>query len=125
MLASNGGEDGGGDFPRKSEVSTYFSSTASGTGWSDAPEGSRAELEGMSEAMENRGMELGHIEMDVGDSGVVVISSADPSLLVGIPRVDDGKLEHDKERRLGVAGDLEAVIAVRKRDGGWVVRIYH
>lgn len=80
-MASNDGEDGGGDFPRKSEVSTYFSSVASGD---------------MLEAIENQ----------VKDSG----------LLVGIPSVDEGKLEHDKELRRGVAGDLEAVIAVRKRD---------
>lgn len=48
----------------------------------------------------------------------VVVSAADPVMLVRPPRVGDGKLEHDKERRLGVASDLEAVIAVRG-GGGW------
>lgn len=45
-------------------------------------------------------------------SSEVVVRAADPAVLVRPPRVGDGKLEHDKERRLGVASDLEAVIAV-------------
>lgn len=45
---------------------------------------------------------------------VVVVSATNPAVLVRPPRVGDGKLEHDKERRLGVASDLEAVIAVSK-----------
>jgi len=102
MMASNDDEDGGGDFPRKSEVSTYFSSVASGAGWSDAPEGSTPMFGGMLEAMENQ---------------VKDVSLKDSSLLVGIPSVDDGKLEHDTHLRRGVAGDLKAVVAVRKRDG--------
>lgn len=48
---------------------------------------------------------------------MVVGHAVDPAALVRPPRVGDGKLEHDKERRLGVANDLEAVIAVRV--GGW------
>lgn len=44
---------------------------------------------------------------------MVVGHAADPAALVRPPRVGDGKLEHDKERRLGVTNDLEAVIAVR------------
>lgn len=45
-------------------------------------------------------------------SAEVVVREDDPAVLVVPPRVGDGKLEHDKERRLGVASDLEAVIAV-------------
>lgn len=41
-----------------------------------------------------------------------VVHAADPAALLRPPRVGTGKLEHDKERRLGVASDLEAVIAV-------------
>ncbi|CAM9737565.1 unnamed protein product, partial [Scytosiphon promiscuus] len=50
------------------------------------------------------------------DSGVgVVAHAADPAALLRPPTVGKGKLEHDKERRLGVAGDLEAVIAELSR----------
>lgn len=45
-------------------------------------------------------------------SKIVVVSTTDPAVLVRPPRVGDGKLKHDKERRLGVTSDLEAVIAV-------------
>lgn len=47
-----------------------------------------------------------------GAGAGVVVHAADPAALLRPPTVGKGKLEHDKERRLGVASDLEAVIAV-------------
>ena len=112
-MASNVGEEGA--IPRRSEVSTYFSSIASVVGGADpieglvmtsggTPEGLYTPEKGPSEGKEKR-----------GDVDFVVVSASDPGLLVRPPRVGDGKLEHDKERRLGVAGDLEAVIAVGEK----------
>ncbi|CAM9980024.1 unnamed protein product [Ectocarpus sp. 6 AP-2014] len=51
----------------------------------------------------------------VPGADMVVGHAVDPAALVRPPRVGDGKLEHDKERRLGVANDLEAVIAELNR----------
>lgn len=70
----------------------------------------------------SRGREEGTTTREGGDgcpdgrepsaSRVVIVNATGPAVLVRPPRVGDGKLEHDKERRLGVASDLEAVIAV-------------
>lgn len=51
-----------------------------------------------------------------GGKSKMVVSAADPAVQMLPPRVGDRKLEHDKERRLGVASDLEAVVAVRVVD---------
>lgn len=53
-----------------------------------------------------------------GGQSKTVLSAADPAVLMLPPRVGDRKLEHDKERRMGVASDLEAVVAVRAGEGG-------
>ncbi len=53
-------------------------------------------------------------------SAEVVGRAADPAVLLRPPTVGDGKLVHDRERRLGVASDLEAVIAVSFVPGGRV-----
>lgn len=53
-----------------------------------------------------------------GGQSKMVFSAADPAVRMLPPRVGDRKLEHDKERRMGVASDLEAVVAVRAGEGG-------
>lgn len=116
------------NFPRKSEESTYYASNTStcllGPGTTAvpppappvAPSAGRVRVanEDVEEEDEGRGSSRR------GGVSSVIINTADPAALVKPPIVKDRKLEHDKERRLGVANDLEAVVAVSRVGGGGV-----
>lgn len=99
----------GSDYPRKSEESIYFSSTTSaGVGALEAPpaipffSGSSSRLSTESRPRRRRS----------GSGSMIVMAAGDPGLYLRPPVIGDTKLEHDRARRLGVANDLEAVIAV-------------
>lgn len=96
------------DYPRKSEESIYFSSTSTLHSALEAPAaipifsapGSRLSTESRSRRRRS------------GSGSMIVMAAADPGILVKPPMIGENKLEHDRARRLGVANDLEAVIAV-------------
>lgn len=113
-------------------MSNYFSSNASTSGFAHE-EASLSALLGLAQDALDEATDdvtkMGHKkevtrELEgVGSSeegeALLVPAADDPALLVRPPVVGDGKLEHDKERRLGVADDLEAVIAVRHGERDW------
>lgn len=114
--------NGDGNYPRQSEESIYFSSTASAMLGPEYPS-SRGSVTSVNhtDGAGGDGGSSSSVNFGIGRnsasaSSSVTIAHVDPGVLVRPPIVDDGKLKHDRERRLGVASDLEAVVAVRTTD---------